>query len=73
LNPYFGSSGKYSQYPRRFKTAIHAIDSSTISLIAKCMDWVKHRRRKAAAKLHMPIEPANVSTWLRRYSGSFPS
>lgn len=61
LSPKFAPSGKYSKYPHRFKTAIHAIDSSTISLIANCMDWAKHRRRKAAAKLHMRL---NLQTFL---------
>ena len=35
---------------------IHVIDSSTIQLVANCMDWAKHRRRKAAAKLHMRLD-----------------
>src|SRR5690606_20584069 len=39
-----------------FKRAIHAVDSSTIQLVANCMDWAKHRRRKAAAKLHMRLD-----------------
>ena len=29
--------------------------SSTIALAANCMDWAKHRRRKAAAKLHLRL------------------
>ncbi|MCP4178619.1 MAG: IS4 family transposase [bacterium] len=29
---------------------------STISLIANCTDWAKHRRRKAAAKCHMRLD-----------------
>ncbi len=61
LSPGFGRSGKYSGYPHRFKATIHAIDSSTISLIAKCMDWAKHRKRKAAAKMHMRL---NLQTFL---------
>ena len=52
--PGFGLS--YKGIPRRFKAAIHAVDSSTISLIANCMDWAKHRRRKAAAKLHLRLD-----------------
>ena len=36
--------------------AINAIDSSTIQLIAKCLGWAKHRRRKAAAKMHMRLD-----------------
>jgi len=40
---------------RRFRKAIHAIDSTTIQLVANCMDWAKHRRRKAAAKCHLRL------------------
>lgn len=42
--------------PRRFKRVIHAVDSSTIKLVANCMDWAKHRGRKAAAKLHLSLD-----------------
>lgn len=56
LRPRFGPSGRYKGLPRRFKKAIYAIDSSTIALVANCMDWAKHRRRKAAAKLHMRLD-----------------
>jgi len=42
-------------YLRRFRTAIHAVDSTTIQLVANCMDWAKHRRRKAAAKCHLRL------------------
>jgi hypothetical protein len=27
-----------------------------IHLIAPCMDWAKHRRRKAAAKCHLRLD-----------------
>jgi hypothetical protein len=51
-----GFGGRYYRgMPRRFKRAIHAVDSSTIQLVANCMDWAKHRRRKAAAKLHLRL------------------
>ena len=40
----------------RFKRKIHIIDSTTIELVANCMDWAKHRRRKAAAKTHMRLD-----------------
>ena len=53
-NPKFGRL-RYSRYPSRFKRAIHAVDSSTIALVANCIDWAKHRRRKAAAKLHLRL------------------
>jgi hypothetical protein len=41
---------------RRFQRAIHVVDSTTIQLIASCMDWAKHRRRKAAAKCHLRLD-----------------
>lgn len=50
---FFRTSRNYPGLPRRFKRAIHIVDSSTIPLIAKCMDWAKHRAQKAAAKLHL--------------------
>lgn len=43
-------------YLRRFNKAIHAMDSTTIQLVANCMDWAKHRRRKAAAKCHLRLD-----------------
>jgi hypothetical protein len=39
----------------RFKMPIHLIDSTTMELVANCMDWAQHRRRKAAAKTHMRL------------------
>ena len=49
-------SRNYPGLPHRFKRAIHLVDSTTIQLIAKCMDWAKYRERKAAAKMHMDID-----------------
>jgi hypothetical protein len=43
-------------YLRRFSRTIHAMDSTTIQLVANCMDWAKHRRRKAAAKCHLRLD-----------------
>lgn len=40
----------------RFRKTIHVVDSTTIELVASCMDWAKHRRRKAAAKCHMRLD-----------------
>lgn len=54
-HPGFGGV-KFNQLPRRFKRAVHVIDSSTIKLFANCMDWARHRRRKAAAKLHLRLD-----------------
>ena len=34
----------------RFKMPIHVIDSTTLELVANCLPWARHRRRKAAAQ-----------------------
>jgi len=39
----------------RFKVPIHIVDTTVMELVAHCMDWAKHRRRKAAAKTHMRL------------------
>jgi len=55
--PGFGLYGRqYCGIPRRFKRAINVVDSSTIRLVARCLDWAKHRRRKAAAKMHLRLD-----------------
>ena len=43
----------------RSKIRIHAVDSSVIQLVANCMGWAKHRRRKAAAKMHLRLNLHN--------------
>ena len=63
--PGFGPAGRYKGLPRRFKKAVYSIDSSTIALVANCMDWAKHRRRKAAAKLHLRL---NLQTFLPSFA-----
>jgi hypothetical protein len=55
MNSGFGKQG-FSAMPRRFKRTIHAVDSSTIKLVANCINWAKHRGRKAAAKLHLSLD-----------------
>ena len=54
-------SSFYKKLPRRFKRTINIIDSTTIQLVANCIDWASHRRRKAAAKCHMRL---NLQTFL---------
>jgi len=44
----------------RFKMPIHVIDSTTMELVSNCLDWAKHRRRKAAAKTHMRLNLQNL-------------
>lgn len=58
IAPGFGGR-TYKGMPRRFKRAIRVVDASTIQLVANCMDWAKHRRRKAAAKLHLSLNLHN--------------
>jgi len=50
-----GPKKRKQPLPRRFKRTINVVDSSTIKLVANNMDWAKHRRRKAAAKLHLRL------------------
>jgi hypothetical protein len=40
----------------RFKRRLHVVDSTVITLVANCMSWAKHRRRKAATKLHLRLD-----------------
>jgi hypothetical protein len=57
ISPGFGLGGRnYCGIPRRFKRTINVVDSSTIGLVANCLDWAKHRRRKAAAKMHLRLD-----------------
>jgi hypothetical protein len=49
------AAGKRRGPAFRFKVPIHVIDSTTMELVANCLDWAKHRRRKAAAKTHMRL------------------
>lgn len=53
--PGFASGRQGKGLLRRFKVKIHAVDSTTMQLVANCMDWAKHRRRKAAAKMHLRL------------------
>jgi len=48
--------GCHGRAARRFKRVIHIVDATTIERVANCMDWAKHRRRKAAAKCHMRLD-----------------
>lgn len=56
LHPRFAGSRKGKRLLYRFKRTIHAVDSTTIQLVASCLDWARHRRRKAAAKCHLRLD-----------------
>ena len=53
---FISDSRRYPGMPWRFKRPIHIVDSTTIRLIAKCMDWAKHTKQKAAAKMHLDLD-----------------
>src|SRR5215472_14605078 len=64
LAPAFGG-GRRPRFAFRFKRMIHVVDSTTIQLVARCMDWAKHRRRKAAVKCHVRL---NLQSLLPRFA-----
>lgn len=45
-----------SRLAHRFKAAIHVVDATTIALVASCVGWAEHRRRKAAVKCHLRVD-----------------
>jgi len=56
LQPGFARGSHGRGVARRFRRAIHVVDSTTIQLVASCLDWARHRRRKAAAKCHLRLD-----------------
>ena len=62
LHPGFGRR-RQPRFAFRFKRVIHLVDATTIQLVARCLDWAKHRRRKAAAKCHVRLD---LQTFLPR-------
>ena len=62
LHPGFGRDRR-PRFAFRFKRVIHLVDATTIQLVARCLDWAKHRRRKAAAKCHLRLD---LQTFLPR-------
>jgi hypothetical protein len=65
LSPRFISGKAGKRFARKFKRTIHLVDSTTIPLIASCMDWARHRRRKAAAKCHVRLD---LQSFLPRFA-----
>ena len=49
----------------RFKRCLQAVDGTVITLVANCMSWAKHRRRKAATKLHVRLD---LQSFLPRFA-----
>jgi len=65
VSPAFVSGKAGKRFARKFTRTIHLVDSTTIPLIASCMDWAKHRRRKAAAKCHLRLD---LQSFLPRFA-----
>lgn len=51
ISPGFGAR-KFPGRLKGLKRTIHLVDSTVIELVANCMPWASHRRRKAAVKCH---------------------
>jgi len=47
--------GANPRLARRFRRSIQIIDTTVIELIASCVDWGNHNRRKAAIKCHLRL------------------
>jgi hypothetical protein len=61
LSPrFYGGGQKGVKLARRFRRTIHVIDATVIQLVANCLDWAKHRRRKAAAKCHLRLDLVKI-------------
>ena len=65
LTPGFARGGKPPGYLQRFRRTIQVVDSTTLQLVVSCMDWAKHRRRKAAAKCHLRLD---LQSFLPRFA-----
>jgi hypothetical protein len=63
--PHFGAKRQGRRLLHRFKVKVNAVDSTTIELVANCIDWARHRRRKAAAKMHLRL---NVGSFLPSFA-----
>ena len=59
LSDKFVLGGRREGFLRRLKKPIFAMDSTTIALVANCMPWAKHRRKKAAVKCHLSLNLQN--------------
>jgi hypothetical protein len=65
IAPGFAKGRRGKGVTHRFRKTIHIVDSTTIELVASCMDWAKHRRRKAAAKCHLRL---NLQSFLPNFA-----
>ena len=58
--PAFANPGHKGTLAKFRMRGIYAVDSTTIQLAYWCIKWAKHRQRKAAVKLHMVANVANI-------------
>lgn len=56
LSPDFGGGRAGKRFVKQLRRKIYAVDSTTIQLLARCLDWARHRRRKAGAKAHVRLD-----------------
>ena len=63
--PSFTQYKNHKGFIHRVKRDIFAVDSTTLQLSLDCIDWARHRRRKAAAKTHMTL---NVGSMLPSFA-----
>ena len=49
IQPGFASAKKGKGLLHRFKVRIPVVDSNVMELVGNCIDWAKHRKRKASA------------------------
>ena len=61
---HFGQQVKFSGRKFRFKNAVHALDSTTVTLCAEVYDWAHYTHSKGAVKLHKLL---NFETMLPEY------
>jgi len=62
--PGFAGYHSAKKFAYRFKRPIQIVDATVIQLVANCMDWARHRRRKAAAKCHLRL---NLQSFLPNF------
>ena len=67
LSPEFVRGKAAKRFARKFKRTIHVVDSTTIELIATCMDWAKHRRTQSGGQVSPAPGPAEFSAALCRH------
>jgi hypothetical protein len=58
--PSFTQYKNHKGFTHCVKRYIFAVESTTLQLSLDCIDWARHRRKKAAAKTHMTINAGSM-------------